>query len=265
MANAKFSDIVSSLGRRPRGPAAPDPDLLARFLATRDEQAFALIVRRHGPMVFGVCHRVTGNYHLAEEAFQAVFVVLARKAGTVRPRAALSAWLYGVAYRTALRARTVSDRRCHRETLMETLPEVAHQPPDPREITDVAVVLDEEVARLPEHLRVAVVLCELEQQSRQEAAGRLGIPEGTLSSRLASARKALARRLRQRGVLLSAAAMSSASARPRGRPYPQHLRQGRWPHLLRHLSRPLWASSPRECYASCSSTSSSLHSSSPFL
>jgi RNA polymerase sigma factor (sigma-70 family) len=212
MATAKFSDIVSSLGHRPPGSAAPDPDLLGRFLATRDEQAFALIVRRHGPMVFGVCRRVTGNYHLAEDAFQAVFVVLAAKAGTVRPRAALSAWLYGVAYRTALRARTVSDNRRRREALVETLPEVACQPLNPSEVADEAAVLDEEIARLPEHLRAAVVLCELEEQSRQEAAERLGIPEGTLSSRLASARKALAGRLRQRGVLLSAASLSGALA-----------------------------------------------------
>ena len=170
------------------------------------------IVRRHGPMVFGVCRRVTGNHHLAEDAFQAVFVVLAAKAETVRPRAALSAWLYGVAYRTALRARTVSDRRRRREAPVETLPEVAHQPSDPGEVWDVAAVLDEEIARLPEHLRVSVVLCELEGQSRQEAARQLDIPEGTLSSRLASARRALAGRLRRRGVVLSASGLSAAFA-----------------------------------------------------
>src|SRR5690349_6463341 len=106
MATAKLSDLVTRLGRLPGppDPDAPDPDLLARFLADRDERAFALLVRRHGPAVLGVCRRVTGDHHLAEDAFQAVFVVLAAKAGSVRPRAALPAWLYGVAYRTALRA-----------------------------------------------------------------------------------------------------------------------------------------------------------------
>jgi RNA polymerase sigma factor (sigma-70 family) len=213
VANTKLSDVVSCLGPGLLAPVGTDADLLARFLATRDEQAFTLLVRRHGPMVYRVCRRVTGDYHLAEDAFQAAFVVLAAKAGSVRPRAALCAWLCSVAYRTALRARTVSDRRRRRETPVETLPEPASETTDLVETSDVAAVLDEEIARLPEHLRVPVLLCELEGQSRQEVAGHLGIPEGTLSSRLAAARKALAVRLRQRGVALSAAALGAVLGR----------------------------------------------------
>src|SRR6267154_452857 len=111
MATATISNLLTVMGRRLAAAPEADAGLLARFLASRDEQAFAAIVQRHGPMVFGVCRRVTGDHHLAEDAFQAVFVVLAAKAGSVRPRAALSAWLYGVAYRTSLRSRTMSHGR----------------------------------------------------------------------------------------------------------------------------------------------------------
>ena len=225
MATAKLSTLVTRLQRRLSAPSDPDTtdaDLLARFLSNRDEEAFALIVRRHGPMVFGVCRRVTGNHHLAEDAFQAVFVVLAAKAGAVRPRSALPAWLYGVAYRTALRARTMSDRRRRhlarsqgsgvRSQNGEPVADSSLSPDSCLLTTELAAILDEEIARLPEHLRLAVVLCELEGHSRKDVASRLGIPEGTLSSRLAAARKALAIRLRQRGIALSAAGLSVALA-----------------------------------------------------
>ncbi|MBA4068096.1 MAG: hypothetical protein C0501_31225 [Isosphaera sp.] len=213
MKTANLSDLVTRLGRGAEAPGPPDADLLGRFLADRDEGAFALIVRRHGPTVFGVCRRVTGDHHLAEDAFQAVFVILAAKAGSVRPRSALPAWLHGVAYRVALRARTVNDRRRRRETLAETLPEPAAAPPGEAEAADLARVVDEEIARLPDEQRIPVVLCELEGRPRHEAAARLGISEGTLSSRLARARKALADQLRQRGVALSTAGLTAALAR----------------------------------------------------
>src|SRR6478672_1879057 len=119
---AMLSDLVGRLNMRSE-PRATDGDLLGQFLADRDEQAFACLVQRHGPLVFGVCRRVTGDHHLAEDAFQAVFVVLAAKAESIRPRSALPAWLYGVAYRIALRARTMSARRLRREESVETLPE----------------------------------------------------------------------------------------------------------------------------------------------
>ncbi|MBX9581638.1 MAG: sigma-70 family RNA polymerase sigma factor [Gemmataceae bacterium] len=207
MATAKLSEMVSRLGRRPAAPTADtDAELLGRFLATRDEAAFAEVVRRHGPLVFGVCRRTAGDYHLAEDAFQAVFVVLAAKAGSVRPRAALPSWLYGVARRTALRARTMRDRRRKWEARAR-MP----VPPSPApEDDELVAVVDEEVGRLPDGLRRAVVLCELQGKSRKEAAAALGVPEGTVSSRLAAARKALADRLRRRGVALSVTGLTAA-------------------------------------------------------
>jgi RNA polymerase sigma factor (sigma-70 family) len=215
MATAKLSEMVTRLGRGAVPPAGEEPDaeLVGRFVAARDEAAFAELVRRHGPLVLGVCRRVTGHHHLAEDAFQAVFVVLATKAGCIRPRSAVAAWLYGVAYRTALRARTMADRRRRREAPVGTLPEPTASTTDPAEVADHAAVLDAEVAGLPESLRLPVVLCELEGKPRKEAARELGIPEGTLSSRLAAARKALAGRLRSRGVTLSAAGLSVALGR----------------------------------------------------
>ena len=211
MPTAKFSGLALQLGRfAPDGHPAADGELLARFVATRDEPAFAELVRRYGRLVFAVCRRVTGSHHLAEDAFQAVFVVLAAKAACVRPAAALPAWLHAVATRTALRARTVADRRRRRETPVESLPDAEEREGAPAADADLAAVVDEEIARLPDALRAAVVLCEMEGCSRKDAAARLGVPEGTVSSRLAAARKALAARLRSRGIALSAAGLSAA-------------------------------------------------------
>lgn len=176
-----------------------DGDLLARFLAERDDVAFAALVRRHGPLVLGICRRVTANPDLADDAFQAVFLVLARKADTIHPREAVRGWLYGVATRTALKARRMADRRRKRETLVPVIPDRV-QPTIESVDPDTLRMLDEEIARLPDHLRAAVVLCELDGVGRKDAAARLGIPEGTLSSRLAKARRLLASRLRDRGA-----------------------------------------------------------------
>jgi RNA polymerase sigma factor (sigma-70 family) len=184
------------------GPA--DGQLLAHFVATRDEAAFAALVRRHGPMVFGVCRRVLRNYHDAEDAFQATFLVLARKAAAVRCDA-VGSFLYAVAYRTCLEARSVNARRRARERQVEDLPAPAAAPP---EAQDWRPLLDGALDRLPDKYRVPVVLCDLEGRSRQEAARQLGVPEGTLSSRLARAHALLARRLARSGLALSGGALA---------------------------------------------------------
>lgn len=180
-----------------RDPAS-DAQLLGRFVRDRDDAAFTELVRRHGPLVLGVCRRVIPDRHLADDAFQAAFVVLARKAESVQPDK-LASWLYGVSYKVALRARTMAGRRAKHETLTATLPETP-VPPDP--VDDG--VLDAEIANLPALYRDAVVLCELQGVSRHDAAKTLGILEGTLSSRLAKARKLLAVALARRGVTMPA-------------------------------------------------------------
>lgn len=180
-----------------------DAKLLARFAATRDGDAFAELVRRHGPLVLSVCRRVTGHPQDAEDAFQATFLVLAKKAGAVRNPDLLANYLYGVAFRVASRARRSALRRRRREVTVAALPDppAAAQPP----AAELLPIVDQELTALAECYRDAIVLCDLRGQSREDAAVALGIPEGTLSSRLANGRKKLAARLARRGVSLSAA------------------------------------------------------------
>jgi RNA polymerase sigma factor (sigma-70 family) len=199
------AEILRRLERADGAPDA-DADLLARFVATRDAAAFAELVRRHGALVFGVCRRVTGHPQDAEDAFQAAFLVLAKKAGSLRNAALLGNWLYGVAFRVAWRAKRSVNRRRAREVPVAVLPD----PPAPvpsSPVPELAPILDEELAALPACYRDAIVLCDLRGASREEAAAALGVPEGTLSSRLANGRKKLAARLTKRGIALSAAAL----------------------------------------------------------
>lgn len=205
---ATLSAVVATAARS-AGATSPatDGELLRRFIRSREEVAFAALVHRLGPMVLGVCRRVAGDHHLAEDAFQAAFVVLARRASEVRPAEAVRAWLHGVAVRTARGVRAVSVRRLAREMPVSAVPDRAGEPVEAPDAEAVAI-LDEEVAALPEHLRVAVILCELDGLSRKDAAARLSVAEGTLSSRLAKARKLLADRLRKRGVSLPAAGLA---------------------------------------------------------
>src|SRR5437763_4924678 len=122
-----------------------DGALLGAFVTSRDEAAFAALVRRHGPMVLGVCRRVIGDPHLAEDAFQATFLVLARRAAVVRPRHLVGHWLYGVAYRTALKARSCARRLRAKEKQVDAMP---HRPASPDEVwADLQPVLDTELAR----------------------------------------------------------------------------------------------------------------------
>jgi RNA polymerase sigma factor (sigma-70 family) len=184
-----------------------DADLLESFVSRRDELAFSTLVRRHGPMVLGVCRRVIRRHADAEDAFQATFLVLSRKAASLMRRDLLANWLYGVAYRTALEARTRMLRRYAAERQLEDLPQPDADPVADR--SELIALLDRELNGLADKYRVPVVLCELEGHSRKETARMLGIPEGTLSSRLAAARRTLAARLAQRGVAVSAAAVLS--------------------------------------------------------
>jgi RNA polymerase sigma factor (sigma-70 family) len=185
-----------------------DAQLLECFLAEHDEAAFEALVRRYGPMVFGVCRRVLGQRHDAEDAFQATFLVLACKAASVRKRGAVGSWLYGVAYRTAGKARARAARRRLKEreaAVSEARTDIATQ-------DDLGRLLDLELDRLPDKYRAPVLLCDLEGASRRDAARRLGLPEGTLSSRLATARSLLAKRLTRRGLALGSGGVAAVLA-----------------------------------------------------
>jgi RNA polymerase sigma factor (sigma-70 family) len=185
------------------GDAAADRQLLERFVFGRDESAFTALVERHGPMVLGVCRRVLNNAHDAEDAFQAAFLVLARKAGSLSRPDALGSWLYGVAYRTALEARARAAQRRARERELAEEPTV--DPSGDVVWGDLRPVLDAEINRLPDRYRSPFVLCYLEGRTNEEAARLLRCPKGTILSRLAWARQRLRDRLARRGVALSAA------------------------------------------------------------
>ena len=177
-----------------------DEFLLRQFSAREDQSAFAELVQRHGPMVWGVCLRVLGHHQDAEEAFQATFLVLARKAAAVRQPALLANWLFGVAHRTAINAKKLRAVRQVRERVMEQLPETGIDPT--AAWNEISPLIDEELSRLPDAYRAAVVLCDLEGRSQKEAAAQLGCPEGTLSSRLTRARELLRTRLARRGMTI---------------------------------------------------------------
>jgi RNA polymerase sigma factor (sigma-70 family) len=176
----------------------PDAQLLDRFVERRDEVAFELLVWRHGPMVLGVCRRILQNPHDAEDAFQASFFTLARKADSIARRDSVGAWLYRVAYRIALRARARRARLAQREQPLGDLPvaEVGCEPADLLAWRELRPVLDAEISRLPEKYRAAFVLCYLEGKTNEQAAEQLGCPKGTVLSRLSRARERLRKRLR---------------------------------------------------------------------
>jgi RNA polymerase sigma factor (sigma-70 family) len=215
MASRKFDPLLNHLRRIVHPPDEADRsdgELLGEFINARDPLAFQALVRRHGPMVFSVCRRVTGSDCDAHDAFQAVFLVLLRKATTIVPREDVGNWLYGVAYRTAASARACRQRRWRREQQVSNVANV--ESPSGNTAAELREVLDRELSRLPEKYRLPVVLCELEGRSRREVARQLGIPAGTLSWRLARARKLLAKRLADHGPFsgaVLAAALSEAT------------------------------------------------------
>ena len=192
------------------GGEQTDGQLLKAFVGRRDVQALEALVRRHAPMVWGVCRRTLDNHLDAEDAFQATFLVLFRRAASLRSPELLANWLYGVALKTARKARQMAAKRSVRERQVSPMPE-----PPAVESRDCAFgpeqlrLLDEELSRLPEKYRVAIVLCDLEGSSRAEAARRLRKPEGTVASRLARGREMLARRLTRRGLAVSATSVAA--------------------------------------------------------
>jgi RNA polymerase sigma factor (sigma-70 family) len=213
MAASKLSEVIEHLRRAVllrEGADLTDGQLLECFVSCQEPAALEALVRRHGPMVWGVCQRILCNHHDAEDAFQATFLVLVRKAKSIYPRAKVGNWLYGVANQTALKARATRAKRRVRERLVTQMPEPAATEHDLW--SDLQPLLDQELSRLPEHYRTAIVLCELEGKTVKEAARQLGIPEGTIASRLARARTMLAKRLARHGLAVSGGILATVLA-----------------------------------------------------
>jgi RNA polymerase sigma factor (sigma-70 family) len=198
----KLVQTIRRLALAHHGTEWTSGQLLGRYVSHRDDVAFEVLVRRHGPLVMGVCRRILRDAHDAEDAFQATFLVLARKAASIGDREKLSNWLYGVACLTARRAKVMNAKRRQRERPMAVLPEVERV--EDRGARELQAMLDDALRRLPEKYRLPVLLCELEGKSHKEAARELGWPIGTLSGRLSRARALLAKRLARRGVVAGA-------------------------------------------------------------
>jgi RNA polymerase sigma factor (sigma-70 family) len=191
------------------GEGRTDGQLLVAFLRDRDKLALEILVRRHAPMVWGVCRRTLARHHDAENAFQATFVVLLRKAASIRSPELLASWLYRVAQQTARKARQMAAKRGVREQQLEVLPEPPAEPLDDEFGPELRERLDDELSRLPDKYRVAIVLCDLQGKSRPDVAKLLRLPEGTVASRLARGRALLARRLARPGQAVSATSLAA--------------------------------------------------------
>ena len=209
-----------------------DSQLLEQFVSAPDAaaaMAFEVIVERHGPMVLQVCRVVLRDEHAAEDAFQATFLVLARKARTLGSRERLGNWLYGVAHRTARKAKAMAARRrirdqhvaYHRSLTMNGAAQIATQ-------SEMERVLHEEIDRLPRSYRVAVVACYLEGLTQAAAAQQLRVAESTIRGRLARARKLLGQRLTRRGLVLSTGLLAIGTSATAG--------AGRVPHLTTQIT-----------------------------
>jgi RNA polymerase sigma factor (sigma-70 family) len=199
MPNRQLSGAIARAAVHPRADST-DAQLLEGFARDRDGAAFTELVRRHGPMVLGVCRRTLGDTPDAEDAFQAVWLVLVRKAASIAPAGMVGNWLYGVATRTAVHVR---GKRFQMGARQRELPDLADPRPDPAEANELAAAFDTELDQLPTKFRAAFVLCELEGRSLKDAATELGVPMGTVASRLARGRAMLADRLRSRGFAAS--------------------------------------------------------------
>ncbi|HVS36753.1 MAG TPA: RNA polymerase sigma factor [Gemmataceae bacterium] len=213
MSTEPLGDAIRRMGRSAglQGPLEQtDDQLLERFVARRDEPAFAALMVRHGPMVLYLCRQMLRDAQEAEDAFQAAFLVLVRNARTIRKRPSLSAWLYGVAYKVAARLRGRAERRRLRELPgldLSAVPAVG-EPVAP----DLRFVLHEEIHRLPVKYRIPVVLCYLEGKTNEEAARTLQWPAGTVKARLSRARDMLRMRLGRRGLGTAAVLLTDEPA-----------------------------------------------------
>src|SRR5580704_13456440 len=187
-----------------------DRQLLESFIERRDEAAFEALVRRHGPMVMGVCRRILRNRQDAEDAFQAAFLVLVRKAAVIGSRELLAGWLYGVAYNTALKGKAAAARRRLKGRQATAMLEAEAEAPQPE--GDWLPILDRELNGLPDKYRLPIVLCDLQGKPHKEAARELGCPIGTLSGRLSRGRTLLAKRLARYGLASTAGSLSAALA-----------------------------------------------------
>lgn len=210
MAASRINDVVDYLRKTvllQDGAGLTDGQLLGCFLSQGDDAALAALVRRHGPLVWSVCRRVLGDHHDAEDAFQATFLVLVRRAASIEPREMVANWLYGVATRIARKAKATRTKRTSREKQSLPMPEPVVREPDRG--NDLHDQLHEALAGLPDKLRAPIVLCYLEGKTRTEAARQLGVPEGTLAAWLARGRAMLAKRLARRGLVLPAGALAA--------------------------------------------------------
>jgi RNA polymerase sigma factor (sigma-70 family) len=200
--------VVRCLNRFPTDLS--DAELLDRFGRGGEDAAFTLLVQRHGPAVLGVCRRLLGNAADADDAFQATFLVLLRKAGSVRPGAARGCWLYGVASRVAAKSRA---RRTPPPLSDDIIAAPGARPDGEAAFRELTALLDEEVRKLPEKYRTALILCGLEGKTCDQSARELGWPKSTVAHRLTRARELLRRRLLRRGVAVPAALLSVALAK----------------------------------------------------
>ncbi len=212
MVRPQLDTVLRQLRLRsdPRAAGASDAELLTRFAARRDEDAFAALLARHGPMVLGVGRRVLGRDHDAEDVFQAAFLLLARKAGSVRKPESVACWLHGVARRLAVKLKAQVARRQAREKQAADMRRTAAGAPAAWQ--ELQAVLDDALRQVPGKYRSALVLCYLEGKTQEEAARQLGCRVGTVKSWLARGRKLLQDRLARRGVALSAGALATALA-----------------------------------------------------
>ena len=193
---------------RQDGCSLSDGQLLGCFIEQGDQSALAVLMRRHGPLVWDVCRRVLGNHHDAEDAFQATFLVLVRRASSVVPREMVANWLHGVASQTARKAKAMRAKKRTHEKQMIQMPEPIVQEKDRGK--DLHHQLHQALAGLPAKFRVSIILCYLEGKTRSEAARQLGVPEGTLAAWVARGRVMLAKRLARNGLVLSSGALATA-------------------------------------------------------